>query len=203
MARTLGIHWAATTHGTWLHGDIRASWLNGRLIAPDPSLEFACRDLLNDAAIVLTDDEQQIVANEFGKIVRERRIRVFAATIQAIHVHLIFAPLRENIKSVIARFKYRSAAAVLGHRRDGRPAETAGLFSRAVSARRSLWTAGKCPVFIFKEQHLVNAIEYVRDHNRRDGLAPDPFDWTEPLFPVGDFIGERMIQNTICEVPPW
>jgi REP element-mobilizing transposase RayT len=197
MSRTLGIHWAATTHGTWLHGDVRGSWLKGRLIGPDPSLEFACRDSLNETSVVLTDAEQRLVADEFGKIVRDHRVSVFAATIQATHVHLILAPLRENIKTVIARFKYRSAAAVLAKR----PAETAGLYSRAVSARRSLWTAGKFPVFMFDEHHLINAIEYVRDHNRRGGLVADPFDWIQPLFLAGKVTGERMMRSTVCEVP--
>ena len=86
------------------------------------------------------------------------------------------------------------------------PAETAGLYSRAVSARRvpqSLWTAGRFPVFIFNDLHLANAIEYVRDHNRRMGLPPDPFDSIDPLFPAGELAGERLYRSAVHEVPPW
>jgi hypothetical protein len=85
----------------------------------------------------------------------------------------------------------------------------AGLNSRAILARRSiavprsLWTAGKFPVYIFDEQHLINAIEYVRDHNRRIGLPADPFDWIEPLYPAGDIAGERCYRTAVCEAPRW
>jgi hypothetical protein len=39
MGQTIGIHWTVTTHGTWLHGDPRGSWKDGRLIGADPLLE--------------------------------------------------------------------------------------------------------------------------------------------------------------------
>jgi hypothetical protein len=220
MGNTLGVHWAATTHGTWLHGDPRGSWRNGRLIGPDPYLEAESRARMNGDAVLLDAPERGIVAEQFGQIVREQRHRELAATVQATHVHLVLAPLRENIDTVIARFKRRSAAAVLARRRElcnpakmaglfCQPAETAGLNSRAILARRSiavprsLWTAGKFPVYIFDEQHLINAIEYVRDHNRRIGLPADPFDWIEPLYPAGDIAGERCYRTAVCEAPRW
>jgi hypothetical protein len=181
MGNTIAIHWAATTHGTWLHGDPRGSWRDGRLIGPDPYLEAECRARMSGRAVVLDEVERKIVADIFGQVVREQRHRVFAATIQPMHVHLVFAPLSEGIKTVIARFKCRSARDVIVLRRElqRNPAGMAGLYSRAVSARkvnvpRSLWTASRFPVFIFDEHQLLNAIEYVRDHNRRVGLPPDP-----------------------------
>jgi hypothetical protein len=48
----------------------------------------------------------------------------------------------------------------------------------------------------------VNSIEYVRDHNRRVGLAADPFDWIEPLYVPAAVIGERLYGGRICERPP-
>jgi hypothetical protein len=210
MSRTLAIHWAQTTHGTWLHGDGRGSWRNGRLIGPDPYLEAQRRASLANDAVLLNAAERQVVADTFGNIVREHRHRVFATTIQATHFQLVFAPLTEPVKTVIARFKYRSAAAVLRHRHELQPAscpaETAGLYSRAVSTRRvpkSLWTSGRFPVFIFNDPHLANAIEYIRDHKRRAGLPPDPFDWIDPLFPAGDLAGERQRTSTVHESLPW
>jgi hypothetical protein len=219
MGNTLGIHWAATTRGTWLHGDPRGSWRNGRLIGPDPYLEAECRARMSHDAVLLDAAERTIVAQEIGAIVREQRHRVFAATIQAAHVHLLLSPLREHIDTVIARFKRRSAATVLGRRRElcepaktaivlFQPAKMAGLYSRPILGRsmsipRSLWTAGKFPVFIFSEFHLVNAIEYVRDHNRRVALPADPFDWIEPLYPAGEMAGERCYRTALCDEPRW
>jgi hypothetical protein len=196
MANTLGIHWAATTHGTWLHGDPRGSWCDGQLIGPDPYLEADRRARLSDSAVLLDAYEQSIVAKEFGAVVRERRHRVFAATVQTTHVHVVFGLLQEDIKNVLARLKRRSAMAVLGRRRElYSPAILAGRSpgqdGRAIYVPSSLWTAGQFPVFIFDEEHLANAIEYVRDHNRRNGLPADPFDWIDPLYPASDQIGVR------------
>jgi hypothetical protein len=196
MANTLAVHWAATTHGTWLHGDARGSWRNGRLISRDPYLEAECRALLASGAVRLDDVEPKLIAVQFGDVVRQRGHRVFAATIQRAHAHIVFGPLREDVKNVIARLKRRASMAVLARRRDlYSPAILAGSASgqdgRAISVPTSLWTAGQFPVYIFSEQHLANAIEYVRDHNRRAGLAPDPFDWIEPLFPAGQRVNER------------
>lgn len=166
MGKTLAIHWAATTHGTWLHGDSRGSWLRGRLIGPDPFLHAQERAMLSTQAMVLGRQEQALVADAFGHALREWGYRVLAATIQPAHFHLIFAPLADPVRTVIARMKYRSSAAVLKHRREtGQPAP------------RSLWTGGMFPVFIFSPSHLANAIAYVRRHNRRVGLPDDPYDW--------------------------
>jgi hypothetical protein len=211
MGRTLAIHWAATTHGTWLHGDPRGSWREGRLIGPNPYLEADTRARMSGTAVVLDETECALVAAEFGRVVRGQRHRVLAATIQATHIHLVLGPLREPIDTVIARLKRRSAGVVIGRRRamlEGTPAGTAGLYSRAVPARRvhvprSLWTAGKFPVYIFDEQHLANAIEYVRDHNRRNGMDGDPFDWIDPIYPAATTVGERTATSSICETLPF
>jgi hypothetical protein len=155
--------------------------------------------------------ERSLVADAFGKAVREQRHRVLAATVQGTHVHLVLAPVGEHLDNVIARFKRRSAGVVLARRRAEREAlssaGTAGLYSRAILARRHsvprhLWTAGRFPVFIFDDRHLVNAIEYVRDHNRRLGLSPDPFDWIDALYPAGEFAGERAGRGGVCETLP-
>lgn len=242
MGHTLAIHWAVTTHGAWLHGDIRGSWRDGRLIGPDPYLEAESRARLSHRAVLLDAEERVIVAGIFGDVVREQQHRVFAATIRATHVHLVLAPLRGDLKTVIARLKRRSAGAVLARRRElaGRswlaeidgsrknPAKTAGPHStpakmagadgehsrpilgrsgrsgsgrdpQSVNVPRSLWTSGQFPVFVFDEGHVVNAIEYVRDHNRRVGLPPDPFDWIDPLFAAYDHAGERHCRSLVWE----
>ena len=113
MANTLAIHWPATTYGTWLHGNPRGSWRNGRSIGPDPRLEAESQACMAANAIVLDDAERKLVALAFGELVGERSYRIFAATIQPTHVHLIIAPLRENLDDVIARFKRRASMAVL------------------------------------------------------------------------------------------
>ena len=170
MGATHGIHWIVTTYGTWLHGDPRGSWKNGRLIGPDPFLETQIRQRMTADAVVLDTVEMIHVSVTFGSAVRSHGWRTLAATVQPTHAHVVFGPLNEPIKRVIATLKYRSAKAVFDVRRNMR---------RDVG--RSLWTEGQYPVFIYDQQHLRNAIEYVRDHNRRAGRAADPYDWLEPI----------------------
>jgi hypothetical protein len=130
--------------------------------------------------------------------VKERRHPVFAATVQSMHLHLVFGPLNEDVKNVVARLKRRASMEVLDHRRKllnssailaGRQPDQDG---QTISVPRTVWTAGRFPVFIFSESHLVNAIEYVRDHNRRIGLAADPYEWISPLFPAREREGMRV-----------
>ena len=166
MSNLLGIHWIVTTHGTWLHGDPRGSWRNGKLIGSDPFMEDAVRARMSADAVVLVDNEIPIVAESFGTTSGEHGWRGAAATIQATHAHVVFRVMREPIKSVIARLKYRSARAVWTARRErGRPTP------------RSLWTGGQFPVFIDDAAHLENAVAYVRAHNLRSGLPAEPYAW--------------------------
>ena len=175
MGKTFGIHWAATTHGTWLHGDVRGSWRNGQLIGPDPFLEAAARARMSRGAVLLDSCERAIVARAFGVAVREWGYEVLVATIQPTHFHLIFAPHSDSMETIVARLKYRSSAAVLKHRSEC-----------GFETPRSLWTGGMFPVFMFSESHLSNAIEYVHRHNRRDELPNDPYDWIRAAIPNGD-----------------
>jgi hypothetical protein len=166
MPDLLGIHWIVTTHGTWLHGDPRGSWYDGKLIGRDPFLEDAVRARMAVDAVCLTDDEREIVAGTFGETIMERRWRVGAATIRPMHAHVVFHVMVEPIKQVIATLKYRSARAMWTARRKlGR------------KTPRSLWTEGQFPVFLTDAAHWENAIAYVRSNNLRCGLPADPYAW--------------------------
>ena len=172
MAKTLAIHWINTTHGTWLHGDPGGSWHQGRLIGPDPFLEEAIRSRMTHDAVVLDPVEMIQVSATFATVAKARGYRVLAATIQPTHVHLVLAPLPEDVKLAIAALKRPSAAAVLKVRR-----------VRGLPCPEHLWTQSQFPVFIFTEDHLYNAIEYLRRHNLLVGRAADPYDWIQPLYP--------------------
>ena len=171
MGRTLGVHWIATTHGTWLHGDVRGSWRGGRLIGPDPFTEDAIRERMTHDAVALDAVERMTVAASFGGAAREGRHRAYAATVQPTHVHVVFGPLGVDVSELIATLKYRAACEVLHARRT----------MRREDVPRSLWTKGQFPVFIYDDDHLRNAIEYVRRHNTRIGRAADPYEWIDPL----------------------
>lgn len=114
--------------------------------------------MANDA-VVLNVAEMAHVSLIWGQAVAEWQLRVYAATIHPTHAHVIFAPMARDVTTVIAGLKRRSAPP-------------------------HLWTARPWPVYIDDSgNHLPNAIEYVRDHNRRVDRPADPYPWIDPLYP--------------------
>jgi hypothetical protein len=101
MSDIIGIHWTVTTHGAWLHGDPRGSWKNDRLIGPDPLLQHAASEAMNADAEKLSDDEIDAVAGAVGAVCRKGRHRVLACAVRSTHAHLVFAPMKTSIETVI------------------------------------------------------------------------------------------------------
>jgi REP element-mobilizing transposase RayT len=170
MGTTVGIHWIATTHGSWLHGDPRGSWRDGVLIGPDPLLHDRSLQSMTHGAVILNDAEIGLVAEAFGDVVRERRLIAYAATVQRTHAHLVLAPTALDVKTIVAQLKRRSASRVLGERR-----------RRGVPTPRSLWTAGPFVRFLFDREHLVNAVDYARRHDTGSDGWVEPYDWVTSL----------------------
>jgi hypothetical protein len=156
MSQTRGLHWIVTTHGTWLHGDPRGSWHRGRLIGPDPFLEQSTRSRMTADAVVLDVIEQQLVAATFGTVVAQHSLITYSATIHATHAHVVFAPFEIAVEQLVATLKYRSARAVKQHR-----------LQLGQATSRSVWTKGQFVRYLLDDEHVYNAIEYVRQHNVR------------------------------------
>ena len=154
MLPTLAIHWIATTHGTWLHGDPRGSWHAGQLIGPDSSLESDTRDHMTHNGVVFSDDERKVVEHELRGTCTELKHEILALTIQATHVHLLLAPMVERIKTVVARLKRRASMEVLHQRRQ----------TDDQAVPRTLWTAKRYIVFLNDEAHVKNTIAYIDRH---------------------------------------
>jgi len=112
-----------------------------------------------------------MVAEAFGHTACRFGYAVYAAAIQATHTHVVLGPLIDPIATVVARFKRPSAAAVLGARR-----------CRGVETPKSLWTRSRFVRFLFDEDHVRHAVQYVREHNQRAGLPADPYRWVTPRW---------------------
>ena len=170
MGSTLGIHWTVTTHGSWLHGDPRGSWKNGRLIGPDPMLHEDAALAMNGDIERLCQKEIELAATAIGAVCREHKYRVFAAAVRTFHLHLVLAPLPDRIDDAIPRLKRKMSMAVFESRR-----------RELKTPPKHLWTSRKFVTFIYSMDHFFNTIEYVRRHNVEFGLAADPYDWIQPL----------------------
>ena len=155
MHSLLGIHWTASTYGTWLHGDARGSWYQGRLIVGDRPLRMASQSSMKHGAVQRSAEERLLVEHTIRTVSTEFGHTLLALTVQSTHVHVVFSPLAEPIKTVVARLKRRTSMEVLQRRRQ----------RGAVDIARSIWSAKRFLVFVTEERHLQHTIAYVERHN--------------------------------------
>ena len=155
MHSLLGIHWIARTYGTWLHGDPRGSWYQGHLIEGDRPLEMASRSSMTHDVVKLSPKERAMVEHTIRTVSTEFGHTLLALAVQPTHVHVVFSPMAEPVKSVVARLKRRTSMEVL-HRRRQRGAE---------DVASSIWSAKRFLVFVTDERHLQNTIAYVERHH--------------------------------------
>ena len=122
---------------------------------------------MKESEKVLANEERTIVADVIAEQLAPgmpgANWRIFAAAIERTHVHLLFGPLRDDIGHVIGRIKSRTSSALLKHPDNW--------------GRKRTWTNGYWKVFLFDIFARNEVARYIRDHNLRRGLAPDPWTW--------------------------
>ena len=167
---------------TWPPGDARGHWsplfdFYGHLIdrghhlnVPHPVTVTRATELAKEPPKILTPDEQQIVADTIGEVLRMhmKGASIVAGAIERTHVHLLLTGLNEPIDRVIGRLKGRSSSAVI--RRGSQPDRT------------RTWTAGFWKVFLFEERSVPIVGQYIEAHNERRGVAAAPYEWITPSW---------------------
>ncbi len=172
-----------TTYMTWPPGDRRGHWsplfdFYGHLIdqgrhlnLPDSTTLFHATELAKESPKVLTPEEQKIVADTIGEVLRGQMApgsRVLAGTIERTHTHLLLTGLEESIDRVVGRFKGRTSSEVTA--RGSEP------------GRARTWTAGYWKVFLFEGRCVPIVRRYIEAHNERRGLRAVPYDWITPTW---------------------
>jgi REP element-mobilizing transposase RayT len=184
---TVGIHVIWTSYGTWLPGDDRGHWsplfdfygnlieLGGRLNRSDLATRTRALNLMKEAAKILSDEEVAVVAETLGSMVSRPETTsvmpdlsvVYAAAIEKTHVHLLLAPVNEDIGTVVGRLKGKTSSNVLA--------------LPSNRGRTRTWTAKYWKVFLFDTDALAAVRDYIENHNVRRGLPPSPFPWISPI----------------------
>ena len=170
---------------TWPPGDPRGHWSplfdfyghltnqGHHLNVPDAMTLAHATELAKERPKVLTPDEQWIVADTIGEVMRaqmefEPDFRILAGAVERTHTHLLLTGLREPIDRVIGRFKGRTSSEVIA--RGSEP------------GRKRTWTAGFWKVFLFEERSVPLVERYVEAHNERRGLPAAPYEWITPTW---------------------
>lgn len=184
---TVGIHLIWTTYGTWLPGDSRSHWSplfdhyrqirerGGKLNPADLTTRDIARERMRESPKFLTEAEIEIVADSLSRLVchpgvpvQEPRLPcVYAAAIEANHVHLLLGPLEELIAVVAGRLKGRTSSDVLA--------------LESNRGRERTWTAKYWKVFLFDALALDAVKKYIEEHNLRRGLPAAPYPWICPV----------------------
>jgi hypothetical protein len=164
MPPTLGIMLSWSTYGKWLRGDARGSVRKGAVLPPDPVLEAADRELLRFDPFAFSRELRDPAGALVGEAARKLGAPIHALHIGRWHLHTVIGYASVPVPQIVKSFKDR--------------------VRRGLGFRRPIWVAGYDHRFCFDVPSMNNRIEYVRRHNREDGLPQDPWDFIIP-FRIG------------------
>ena len=142
-----------TTYGTWLHGDLRGSHLDGRYLPPDPTLEEAMPEALADDPVYLTDAQRALVHAALAAECAAQGWHLHVPNVRTNHVHVVVSANRDG-KAVRTRLKAVASDAL---------STNAGLPMAGKNGRRRWWTEKGNVVPLEDERGLDEAVVYVRD----------------------------------------
>lgn len=158
MPRTLATMITATTYGRWLRGDLRGWVDQGRVLPPDPQLEWNDRQRMKHAPFSFDRNQLFDIGEQIGVQLGKRLdITVFALTVQTWHVHAVIGPTAHKIGVVVKCLK----DAARYHLRIGRP----------------IWATGYDKRFCFDRNSVLRRMAYVERHNLERGWDAVPWDF--------------------------
>jgi REP element-mobilizing transposase RayT len=173
MPNTLGYHLIKTTFGTWLPGDPRGHWsalfnhheryVNRHQLNPgDQNTLDRARRLMTQPPVTLTPRMISAVAQTLGHLIKSSGggLAIHAAAIEPAHVHLLIPYAGRDIHKTAQWIADRVTKRLHADGHEGK-----------------VWTRGKWAVYLFDQRHWDATRAYIRRHNTRRGLPPDPYPW--------------------------
>jgi REP element-mobilizing transposase RayT len=191
-----GFHGIFSTYGFWLPNDPRGSWSESvrcwelarfgpatkvttrRSVAAvdhDHELRRAAKLALQYPEVHLTGRQARAAAIGFRAATEEASYLVYACSILPQHVHLVLGPHRRNIRRIIGHFRAR-ATQQLSH---DHLHPLAG-FTQADGTVPSPWGRGSWIVYLYSEEHLRRAIDYVERNPRKEGKPRQHWSFVTP-----------------------
>jgi len=144
-----------TTYGTWLPGDERGWFKQGRgFQLPDPDFEYDATLSMTEDAVLLDEAQRRLVEKTIGDHCRIRNWTLHAVNCRTNHVHVVVTADRE-IEEVREQFKAWCTRKLKEHERTIRRDATA--------LRENWWTERGWDIYIDDEESLTAAIAYVHE----------------------------------------
>ena len=180
-------HLIMTAHGFWLPNDPRGSWSEfvgawelykfggatktseTRSLAHEPHdrvARRAAKAALTYPAVRFNEHQRRLVADGFKQAVREGRYQLHALCIGHDHSHAVVGRHVRTIERIAGHLKSKATMALT--RADVHPLRA---FRTPAGVMPSPWSEGVWSVYINEEEHLRDAMEYVRRHPIKEGLS--------------------------------
>ena len=150
MRKILGYMLTWTTYGSWLQGDKRRYVKDGRILAPNPSLENKNKENMKYPKVSLTAAQREIIKQALIKESASLNQKIYVAAVGRSHIHLVTDCNFISAASAVSHYKNAARLAVWDNGFVGR-----------------LWTKGFSVRYCFDEDQLNKLIQYVNRHNRK------------------------------------
>jgi REP element-mobilizing transposase RayT len=194
-----GFHAIISTYGFWLPNDPRGSWSafvrrwelvrfgkatkveTRRSVAAAPhdvGRRHAAKQSLKHPEVFFSGEQALSVGIGFRQAVDESDYRVHACSILPQHAHLVIGPDSRDISRIVGHLKAR-ATQQLAH--DGLHPLAKHLEPDGTIP--SPWGRNGWVVYIFSEQHMRKAIQYVVDNPLKEGKPRQQWSFVTPYDP--------------------
>ena len=144
--------------------------------------------------MLLSTEEEIIITETVAKIVKEDKLNVLAYNICFDHMHLLLVCEEEEVPKIVGKIKSMTAravniamgrtvsmtttaAATRGHAPLTLPDDENLPAAKRGQTQCPLWTQKFGNTYIDSEEHLYNAIEYIRTNREHHGLDPLPVEY--------------------------
>jgi REP element-mobilizing transposase RayT len=141
-----------TTYGTWLHGreagsvDCEHNQFGEAVMSPDPVLEEAMRQKLEEPPFVLDAQRRRVVRLSIEEVSTHRRWALIALHVRSNHIHVV---VRANADPDKVMNDYKAYAS--------RRLKEAGFDEK----RKRRWTEGGSKRFLWQPESVATTVKYV------------------------------------------
>ena len=122
-------------------------------------------------AVVFNESHLQEIAIAFGQFIAEHRLQVWAVSLLACHVHLVFARCGRKAELVVDELKDFCQKRLA----------SLGMSPLGCSSKNSVWADGRWIVFLDKGETIEAAIAYVVQNPMEEGLKPQVWPFVVPF----------------------
>lgn len=193
------VHVIISSYGFWLPNDPRGSWSDfvrrwelvrfgkaskvdtRRSVAAEPHdvhQRQAAKQCLKYPEVCFSGEQALSVGIGFRQAVEESEYRVHAYSILPRHVHLVMGRHQRDIRRIIGHLKARATQQLV---RDG--LHPLAEYRDKDGTTPSPWGRKGWAVYIFSEQHMRKAIQYVIDNPLKEGKPRQQWSFVTPYDP--------------------